>query len=221
MSADSLTDIVILARLGVVTVLLWVASRIVEFWRERRNQRDQQENFIRAVFSEVDFNTLDMTNFLETAIPIEQLRGLFDTNGSLIPHITNARHTDMYSSRLGEVHNAAPILGPSTDLIPKMIFFYAELEKLAKQVDGLSSKSFSTISAFGKTNVIDHIYTTAKKSEKLGLSIIEEMIFSYPQLNLKRHGPNLNDNDLTLSQKLRSLEEKIYRMKKDREVRAL
>ncbi len=43
---------------------LWLMKECVEGWRRSRLAKKQQNNLVRALYSEIDFNTRDMEEFL-------------------------------------------------------------------------------------------------------------------------------------------------------------
>jgi hypothetical protein len=183
---DPLTWRDVFVGLGVLaSVLLWFGSRAWELWLEQRRLRADTDAFIRAIFAEIDFNTWDMTRFLKATVPLERLRELLEQR-AFIPHITDARHTEVYRSRIKELH-AVVGKGPSDDrLVGDIVRFYGELEKVTQQIEGLNRLSFRTISVAGKVGTIGTIYRTCETCEFLGKVILAQMEVRFAHLRLQR-----------------------------------
>ena len=139
MTEEALTSLVLIIRLGLVTILLWILSRVWDIWRDWDKRKKQQAAYIRALFAEIDFNTADMSRFLSSAPPLSAFEKLFKDPG-FIPHITDARHTDVYRTSMSELS----VL--SDDLIGDIVRFYGDLEKVRNQIAGLLLPSFAVIS---------------------------------------------------------------------------
>lgn len=103
----------------------------------------KQDNLVRAIYAEIDFNTTGMEIFLTKSPSLPALRKAMAERDDLIPHITAARHIWFYSSRISEMHVI------SDDLMSQIVQFYGLLEKIKMQVEGLNAKSYGTLSAAG------------------------------------------------------------------------
>jgi len=80
-----------------VAAMLWLASRGYESVRRRADAARQRQALIRALFAEIDFNTRDLEIFVrESDLGAVRRRILEDADGTLVPHITDARHTEIY-----------------------------------------------------------------------------------------------------------------------------
>lgn len=207
---STIGDLVTLTRLGLVTVLLWMGSRIWELWRKHVQTCNDQAAFLRALFAEVDFNTRDMTRFLKTAPTLARFEELFG-NPDYVPHVTDARHTDIYRSPLMELHFL------EDGLIADLVRFYGDLENVRTQIDGLQHASFLKISRKGKVGTIRNLYDTCAKCEKLGIRILGNMGTRYRSINLQDRSPSDDerfvDSDETLSARLNALQSGLDRVR--------
>lgn len=186
MTEEALTSLVLVIRLGLVTILLWILSRVWDIWRDWDKRKKQRAAYIRALFAEIDFNTADMSRFLGSAPALSVFEKLFE-NPHFIPHITDARHTDVYRTSMAELS----VL--SDDLIGDIVRFYGDLEKVRNQISGLLLPSFVVISTKGKVGTIGNIYRTCQDSEKLGVRILADMGRQHSNLGLqRRHPPQLS-----------------------------
>ena len=52
----------------------------------------KQDNLVRAIYAEIDFNTTDMEIFLTKSPSLPVLRKAMAERDDLFPHITDARH---------------------------------------------------------------------------------------------------------------------------------
>lgn len=184
MSEEALANLVFIIRLGMVTIVLWVLSRAYDFWLQHVARKAERNAFLRAIYAEVDFNTFDMTRFLDSTVPVEVLAPHLE-RPSYIPHITDARHTDIYRSRIGELDALSGRYGHHENLVGSLVQFYGELEKVTQQIEGLSKPSFVEISAKGKAGTINRIYKTCAVCEGLGKTILAKMELAYPHLGLE------------------------------------
>ncbi|WP_373636575.1 hypothetical protein [Yoonia sp. BS5-3] len=218
MDAETLENIVLFLRIGVVTVALWVASRIFDLAMGHSQRRADRNAFVRAIYAEVDFNTFDMTRFLNTKVPLSRFHGLFEQSEAFVPHITDARHTDVYRSRIDELHFVAGGVTANASLVGDLVRFYGELEKVVQQIEGLSKDSFKTISVPGKVGTVRTIYQTCAVCEALGTSVLKKMETEFPKLHLTRNesqvhimGPEKSDIHL-LRQRLSQLQSDLDRV---------
>lgn len=159
---------------------LWVLKELfqgVMRWRDAKQRRD---NLVRALYAEIDFNTRDMEVFLTRSPSEEQLRTRMAANPALVPHITDARHTEIYRTRIGELH------GVTDPVLSKMVHFYGMLEKIKVQIDGVNYPSYLTLSVDGRMNGVMVIVRTAQLAKKFGTELLADMERDFPQLNLSR-----------------------------------
>jgi len=173
-------------RLGFVTVFLWVASRVFDLWLAHKRRVADRDAFIRAIYAEVDFNTFDMTRFLDATVPLERLETLFH-RPDFVPHITDARHTEVYRSRINELHAVVGKNPGDGRLVGDLVRFYGELEKVTQQIEGLSKPSFLQISVKGKVATLSMIYNTCAICERIGTGVLGTMKARYPHLHLVRN----------------------------------
>ncbi len=168
---------------------IWFIKRLIDEKRAEAKQRAAQEGLGRALFVEVDFNTTDLGT-CETGSPsLESLRAAFADNDNLLPHITFSRSfSDLYRSHIGNL----PTL-PDDSLV-KTFQFYALLDKLHAQVEGVTSPSFRTLSVDGKVAAMDLIRSTARQGRIVGLDLVGELQRQFPHLKLTRFGLGEEDN---------------------------
>ncbi|XDA96547.1 hypothetical protein AB1M95_10385 [Sulfitobacter sp. LCG007] len=148
-----------------VTVALFLVTSVIAWYRNRYERR----NLIRALYSEIDFNTRDLEFFRTGSADIELIRQHLDTNPDGTPHITDAHHTAIYSANLNRLHHL------SDDLIAKVVLFYGLLGKLKAQIDGVGQMSFQRISLDGKILTIERIQSTALEGRDIGLQVLEAL----------------------------------------------
>ena len=94
--------------LSLITAILgfgiWNIQRCTEDRKNTHAKVLKQDNLVRAIYAEIDFNTTDMEIFLTKSPSLPVLRKAMAERDDLIPHITDARHTWFYSSRISEMH---------------------------------------------------------------------------------------------------------------------
>lgn len=191
---EALNTVLFIVRLGAVTILIWVLSRLFDLWQAWDRRRKSEDAFLRSVYAEVAFNTYDMSRFLSATVSVDELEKRF-ADPSFVPHITDARHTDIYRSSVGDLHALAPIDLLDLDLVGETVRFYGELEKITQQIEGLSKQSFGSISAKGKAGTISRIYLTCGRTEKIGKSILGEMRRRFPHLDLRSNASRWEDEE--------------------------
>lgn len=158
---------------------------------------------MRAIYAEIDFNTTDMEIFLTKSPSLPVLRKAMSEREDLIPHITDARHTWFYSSRISEMHVI------SDDLMSQIVQFYGLLEKIKMQVEGLNAQSYSTLSASGRFKVVVLIRNTAEEAWLCGKDLLRGLEHAYHDLGLARYQrPELVDMT-TLRERMVALETRI------------
>jgi len=185
MEKETLETLLLVTRLGTVTVTIWICSRIFDLWQSARLRAANRDAYIRAIYAEVEFNTFDMTRFLDSVVPLARLETLF-LDPDFVPHITDARHTDVYKARIHDLHAVSGHGVGEDNLVAQLVRFYGELEKVTQQIEGLSKVSFRSISPVGKAGTISRIYRTCENCEDVGIKILTEMEIKYPNLKLSR-----------------------------------
>ncbi len=165
---------------GAVALVLWVANRFYETWDRRRRSRERSIANIRALYAEIDFNTRDMEMFLANPSSKEAIIARLRQDKGFIPHVTDARHTDVYRSRISEIHQ----FGKGS--IGRIIYFYGLLEKIRIQIEGVYLPSFTLISDNGRANVIHTLYATCQECEELGSELLQTLAREHPKLKLER-----------------------------------
>lgn len=193
-----------------VAIILWVASRIYELNADVRRSRSELESFLRGLYAEIDFNTADLEIFLHSPIGLEVFREKLESK-NFTPHVTDARHTDIYRKNLHRLDHI------KDGLIHDIVSFYGSLDKIKTQIDGLSKGSFKSISVNGQVNVIDRIYREALVAKEIGLEIMDKMGSKHPSLALKRRPARFDDrgasSDFELSQRLQMLASNLERIR--------
>ena len=165
---------------AVVSVALWVATQIYRLIRDFARRRSEKRNLVRAIFSEIDFNTKDLLFFVEKSVSLKKLESEFSKKPSLIPHITDAHHTLIYTNNIHNLHYI------SDRFIARLVLFYGLLDKIKEQIDGMNQPSYSTISARGKYKTLCSLLDNAAEAEAIGCSILKEFKLEYQELNLAR-----------------------------------
>lgn len=160
--------------------LIWIVKETYQTIAEARASKKQQVNLVRSLFAEIDFNTYDMEIFLRRSPDEDQLRTRMAANPSLVPHITDARHTEIYRHRVGELHSV------KDTTLAGMVHFYGMLEKIKVQVDAVNYPSYQSLSVEGRLNAVLVIKRTADTASRLGLGLMEEMQADYLDLKLAR-----------------------------------
>lgn len=163
-----------------VALLALVVGRVYELVRDELRRRAVRQNLIRALFAEIDFNTRDMQIFREKSPDMGTLGASLRGDRGLVPHITDARHTEFYRNRIQEIHHVPD------ELISRVVHFYGLLEKLRVQIDAVGRPSFGTISPDGRVRVVETIFETAQDCELAGGELMERLTRRYARLRLTR-----------------------------------
>ena len=159
--------------------LLWFATRAYELWRRAQDRRAQREALIHALFAEIDYNTIDLEDFVRISRPtLETLRTRFQQDPALVPHVTDARHTVIYRERIKEIHD----IGERN--IAQVVAFYGELEKIKNRIDAIQQASFLTISPEGRFQAIQRIYDRAEDAAERGRRLLEALARDHAHLDL-------------------------------------
>lgn len=166
--------------LGGVTVSVWVMSRLVEVSSSIWTRWQARKAYLRALFAEIDFNTHDLEIFVRQTPDMEMMRRRL-AEPAFIPHITDARHTEIYRNQITLLHAL------DDDLIREVVTFYGTLEKIRVIIDGLLQPSYKSISEVGQYNVIENLYATCDACSGQGAEILRQMTRRYTQLDLVRH----------------------------------
>ena len=171
--------------LSLITAILGFGIwNIQRFMGDRKNTHAKvlkQDNLVRAIYAEIDFNTTGMEIFLTKSPSLPVLRKAMAERDDLIPHITGARHTWFYSSRISEMHVI------SDDLMSQIVQFYGLLKKIKMQVEGLNAKSYSTLSAAGWLKLVILIRNTAEEAWLCGKDLLRGLEHAYRELELARY----------------------------------
>lgn len=185
----------------------WFVRRWFEDRRHRDDQSRRKNNIIRALYSEIDFNTADMELFLEKSPSAGVLKEALEVNPKLVPHVTDARHTVLYTSLIGDIYVI------SDGLMAKIVLFYGYLEKIRVQVEGLNYPSFATLSPNGKFNAVDVIRRSAFDAKLSGYDLLRALEAEYPKLNLRRHKRLEGESDETIRERKKAFEHKLSQIK--------
>ncbi|WP_306150864.1 hypothetical protein [Roseovarius sp. MMSF_3281] len=186
---------------GLSALFVFGASQLWDLTREHRKSQRATQSYIRALFAEIDFNTADLHRFNESTIATSVLIKAFQRNNGLIPHISDASHTIVYSTNLARLSDLP------NGLIRDVVEFYGDLAKIRESVAGLEKESFKTISPEGKVNVIEGLYRRSISTEGLGESLLNKFGEEFSDLSLRRK-EHCHDED-HLSERLADLAEKI------------
>lgn len=181
-----------------VAVGLWIASRLFERYLDDKRREEEKEKTLRALFAEIDFNTYDLVKFIRdspgTAVITKKIE---EERQEYIPHISDARHTEIYRNHIDALHHMG------NEYISDVILFYGYLEKIKSQIDSLSAPSYVTISVAGKCNVIrimiDAVHGAAAKGEQL-LIRMDSLHHSY---KLERNKRDEDDKQETTASEAR------------------
>jgi len=171
--------------LSLITAILgfgiWTVQRFIEDRKNTLARAMKHDNLVRAICAEIDFNTSDMEIFLTKSPSLPVLRQAMSERDDLIPHITDARHTWFYSSRISEMHVI------SDELMSQIVQFYGLLEKIKMQVEGLNAKSYSTLSPEGRFKVVVLIRDTAEEAWLCGKELLRALEYAYFDWGLTRY----------------------------------
>lgn len=170
-----------------VSILLWVATLWVRMIRNFLQKRSEHRNLVRSLYAEVDFNTKDLLFFKEKSVSLTKLEKEFTKNPKLIPHITDAHHTLIYTSNVQNLHYI------NNRLVTRLVLFYGLLDKIKEQIDGLNQPSYASISARGKHKVLISLFENVVEAETIGSDILDNFVKEYANLNLSRQFRLRND----------------------------
>ena len=170
-----------------VAVFLWVLTRWYETWLAWQHRRQDHSSLIRSLYAEVDFNTRDLQFFLENSADLDAIEKRLRSVDNALPHVTDAHHTIIYSTRVGDLHHL------SNDLTARLVTFYGLLDKIKAQIDGINLPSFVHVSVEGKITVLARISAQIAECEAMGQSILREFSEQYPGFELVRYPRRLMD----------------------------
>ncbi len=156
-----------------------------------------------------------MSRFLDATISLERLAVIFEEKEGFIPHITDARHTEVYRSRIGELHAVASDGAGLSDLVGELVRFYGELEKVTQQIEGLMKPSFAHISTKGKVATIGTIYRSCEVCERIGTALLREMELRYAHLRLSRNNKGAHMLRATGAGTTEDLENRLKKLSSD------
>lgn len=161
---------------------IWFAKRIIEQGKAAKAQREADNNFIRALYAEIDFNTRDMEIFIRESADPDQVRDALLAHPDRVPHVTDARHTQIYRNRIDDLHIV------EDGVLHKTIYFYGLLEKILVQAEGFGKPSYQTLSDEGRVAAVELLRNTASIARRCGESLLEdfEQEPSYKGLGLAR-----------------------------------
>lgn len=163
-----------------VALLVWFLTRLWEMIEKRITASKSKRRAITALYAEIDFNTRDFEIFLANPADFDPVIAKVREQLDFIPHITDARHTEIYKSIVSQIGD----IGHRH--IGDIVYFYGLFEKLQNQVEGIYLPSFVKISANGRESVIREIVETADQCAQVGRRILDEMEMDYPQYRLER-----------------------------------
>ncbi|MEO0343577.1 MAG: hypothetical protein AAF198_09070 [Pseudomonadota bacterium] len=152
--------------LFVLTQVINLITQVSTFYRERKN-------LVQALYAEVDFNTNELDEFLQSFIDLDGLKTRLEKGTTKIPHIADARHTIVYSdnvSRLG-------ILKPT--IIARLIEFYGLMNGIKEHIDSLNRPSFELLKPKFKYSMVAHIKDQCEKAMSKGLDLKVKMRMTY------------------------------------------
>lgn len=147
---------------------IWFAKRIIEQRNAAEAQREADMNFIRALYAEIDFNTRDMEIFNRDSADPEKVRDALMANPDRVPHVTDARHTQVYRDRIQDLHII------EDGVMHKTIYFYGLLEKILVQAQGFDKPSYKTLSDEGRVAAVELMRGTADVAERCGQSLLKD-----------------------------------------------
>lgn len=172
---------------AIVAVLLWVFSRLAEIIGAARRRFSVRESLIRSLYAEVDFNTRDLEFFGANSATMEAISTRLRQSDSYLPHITDAHHTIIYTSRISDLHYL------DDGLTARLVLFYGLLDKIKAQIDGINQPSYARVSAEGKIAVIARILANVRECEKEGAIILRIFSERYGKYKLLRHARSFTD----------------------------
>lgn len=147
---------------------IWFVKRIIEQRNAAEAQQEADMNFIRALYAEIDFNTRDMEIFNRDSADPAKVRDALMVNPDRVPHVTDARHTQVYRDRIHDLHII------EDGVMHKTIYFYGLLEKILVQAQGFDKPSYKTLSDEGRVAAVELMRGTAVVAERCGKSLLKD-----------------------------------------------
>ncbi|MGR3378562.1 hypothetical protein [Salipiger abyssi] len=192
---------------------IWFVKRVMDERAAEGERETARDNLVRALFAEIDFNTRDMEVFLEYSPSRAYLEKRFAQYPDLIPHITDARHTEIYRNRIREVH------GITDGALHLTVNFYGLLEKIRVQVEGVQKPSFATLAPDARVRAVDVIVRTAWEAKLCGMKLLDDLDRDHRALKLKRFEGIGTVPGEELSLRMTALEEAIREAKARHDIR--
>jgi hypothetical protein len=172
---------------ALVAAVLWMLSRWVEVFATRDGRRGERDSLISSLYAEIDFNTRDLELFLLNSADITAIEARIRQSDTYLPHVTDAHHTIIYSSRIADLHHL------DDGLTARLVLFYCLLGKIKAQIDGINQPSFSRISANGQITVIRPILANSDECRCEGEAILLLFVQRYPAYGLVRFARKIVD----------------------------
>lgn len=164
---------------GLAALLIFALTNLLSFVRSLWRTYRDRGRYIRALYSEIRFNVMDLRNFNKKESSIQKVYDALDADPTgMIPHVTDAKHTHIYKSSVTQL---AEVDG---HLIGSIVQYYGQLDQIVEMINGLSKASFKTISAQGQKNVINRIYAHTRQAEAYGTTLMSALERRYPLLRL-------------------------------------
>lgn len=168
-----------------IAVLTPTIGFLVWFIKRNMDARAARRSMVRALYAEIDFNTRDMERFREQSPPPTVLSQILHAHPDRIPHVTDARHTEVYRANIAHLHFV------SDNVLQHAVDFYGILEKVRVQVEGLNYASFKTLPPESRVLAVELIRSTTKSAEDSGKRLMAEFEKEYPKLGLTRFNPTV------------------------------
>lgn len=164
---------------GVVAIFLFLLGKLYEIARDYFRLRRLRRNLVRALYAEIDFNTRDLTRFVEET-DIDYVVRRLREKPDRIPLITDARHTLFYTSRLPEMQFV------SNRVIGRIVHFYGRLERLRVQIESIGNEAYMSQDVEARIAVVQRVFKTATTCKNAGEGLMNAMEKDYTGLHLER-----------------------------------
>jgi hypothetical protein len=105
-------------------IATYILTRLWEARKARVERERQREQFLRALYFEIHFNTQGMERFAEKNPNMTTISDALRIDETLIPHIIDARHTEIYTSNITSIHHL------DKDIIGEVVTLNGDLAKL-------------------------------------------------------------------------------------------
>lgn len=163
------------------SIVLWMLTRVYEAVRDGLREKSEQISTIRSLFAEVDFNTRDLEFFLKNSAGMAQIEARLRQSDLYLPHVTDAKHTVIYTSGIGRLYHLPD------GITGRLVLFYGLLDKIKAQIDGLNLTSYQRISTEGRIAVLKQILANVGEARDEGEAILTILTDRYTKLTLVRH----------------------------------